>query len=218
MTPTFSQFRETMLSVLYQEQVHEGRDDILSFLKLATEYDLNYKPGWLDELQRELREEGLIRGPSNGRGDEMAYGRLSGAGLRYIEDLHGTLKGVPTMVSKPAYDDLLIAVENNVSPQPDAPRIDSDKWTGSKLVLTDAKVIREVRSQSRTLRDRIYETRFESNSDSHDLKSLADALVSICEMAEPDLMILDRILSHPKFQMTAMLIAAVATIRGAVGL
>lgn len=218
MSSTYSQFRETLLSILYQEQVHEGRDDILSFPELVDEYNLDFQPGWLDELQSELREEGLLRGPSNGRGDEMAYGKLSGAGLRYIEDKYGTLKGVPTMVSKPAYDDLLVAVEEPDTRDGSTPKFDSEKWTGGKLVLTDAKVIREVRSQAAILRDRIYETRFESNSDSHDLKSLADALVSISQMAEPDLMILDRILSHPKFQMTAMLIAAVATIRGAAGI
>tara|TARA_B100000378_G_scaffold37238_1_gene28032 strand:+ start:800 stop:1456 length:657 start_codon:yes stop_codon:yes gene_type:complete len=217
-TSTYSQFRETLLSVLYQEQVHEGRDDILSFPELVAEYGLEFQPGWLDELQRDLREEGLIRGPSNGQGDDMAYGKLSGAGLRYIEGKHGTLKGVPTMVSKPAYDDLLVAVEDSDIPVDTPPKIDSEQWTGGKLVLTDARVIHEVRSQAVVLRDRIYETRFESNSDSHDLKSLADALVSISQMAEPDLKILDRILSHPKFKMTAMLVAAVATIRGAAGI
>ena len=96
--------------------------------------------------------------------------------------------------------------------------VDSADWTGARLVLTDVRVLEEVRSQACALRERIYETRFQSNSDSQDLKSLSDALVAICEMTEPDLSILDRILRHPKFKISATLIAAVAAIRGAIGI
>jgi hypothetical protein len=220
--PTYSQFREQMMSALYQEQVHEDIDGDFSFVNLADEYGLDWREGWLEELQKELRDEGLLRGPTNGFGDEMARGKLSGAGLRYIENTYGTLDGVPTLVSKPAYDELLVPVESEVDSEqaenPVSPAVSTDAWTGGRLVLTDERVLREVRSQANALRERIYETHFQSNSDSHDLKSLADALVSICNMAEPDLTILDRILRHPKFQITAALIAAVATIRGAVGI
>jgi hypothetical protein len=96
--------------------------------------------------------------------------------------------------------------------------IDSDGWTGAKLVLTDAKIIRRIRVQANELRDLIHSTRFESNSDSQDLKALADALVAVCSMAEPELGIIERITAHPKFRYTAALTAAVATIRGALGI
>ncbi|GAA0481713.1 hypothetical protein GCM10009096_24900 [Parasphingorhabdus litoris] len=95
---------------------------------------------------------------------------------------------------------------------------DSSMWTGRKIFLADAAVIREIKDGAKRLRELIYETRFESNSDSQDLKNLSDALVAVCEMTEPDVSIIDRILSHPKFNLTTALVAAVATIRGALGI
>ena len=96
-------------------------------------------------------------------------------------------------------------------------RVDATAWTGKKLILTDERAIIEVRQLSSELRERIYQTRFESNSDSQDLKSLADALVSVCAMAEPDLSPMERILAHPKFKLYATLTAGIAAIRGAIG-
>ncbi|MEO9657206.1 hypothetical protein [Qipengyuania citrea] len=107
---------------------------------------------------------------------------------------------------------------SDTKPLQDKNVVDSSAWTGRKLVLTDEKIIRQLQKEAKVLRDRIYATRFESNSDSQDLKSLADALVAISDMAEPDLSIIDRILAHPKFRYSAALMAAVATIRGALGI
>ena len=238
MAGTFTNFREEMLRALYQEQVHEGQDDMLSFGKLAEEYGLEWRSGWLDELQSDLRMEGLIRGPSNGVGDDMAMGKLNGAGLRYIEDKYGDLNGVPTLISKPAYDDLLVVEETSEARPPGISpssavhahtateptvtahpaTVDSRAWTGKRLVLTDEAVLRDLRAKAIELREKVHSIRFESNSDSNDVKGLCDALVAITEMAEPDLTIIERILMHPKFQASAVLMAAVATVRGALGI
>jgi hypothetical protein len=101
---------------------------------------------------------------------------------------------------------------------PSPAQVDSRKWTGGRLVLTDEIVIARVRDLAGQLRDKVHQTSFEKNSDSHDLKSLADALVSVVAMTEPELTIIERILNHPKFKLSATLIAAVATIRGALGI
>jgi hypothetical protein len=95
---------------------------------------------------------------------------------------------------------------------------DSTKWTGKQLKLVDTKVIADVRSAAEQVKVAFYAMRFESNSDSQNLKSLADALVAICSMAEPEVTIIDRILASPKFQAYAGLVTLVATIRGASGI
>ncbi|MCA1661306.1 MAG: hypothetical protein LC648_03745, partial [Novosphingobium sp.] len=95
---------------------------------------------------------------------------------------------------------------------------DSSSWIGQRYVLTDASVIYELKARAHDLRDIVYATKFTSNSDSQDLKKLCDALVDICEMAEPELSIIDRILRHPKFCYSVALMGAVATIRGALGI
>ncbi len=107
---TYSRLREELLMALYQEQSDEGANEIVSFKKLVDEYDLDWKPGWLIEAQKDLREEGLVNGPSNGSNDDMAVGRLTGQGLRYIEEKYGTLKGVGTLLVKKDLDDLVIPV------------------------------------------------------------------------------------------------------------
>jgi hypothetical protein len=94
----------------------------------------------------------------------------------------------------------------------------SSKWTGSRLILVDSEVIARVKVMANELHQRVHSMRFESNSDSFDLKALADAFVSICEMAEPEITIMDRILASPKFKAYAGLFAFVATIRGAIGI
>lgn len=96
--------------------------------------------------------------------------------------------------------------------------IDSTRWTGTKLVLTDENALRQIRRLSVDLRDKVHSMRIESNSDSQDLKGLTEALVSVCGMAVPELSIIERILAHPKFMTSAKLVAAVATIRGALGI
>lgn len=95
---------------------------------------------------------------------------------------------------------------------------ESALWTGKQYILVDVKVIAEVRRAARQLHDAVHSMHFESNADSMDLKGLVDALISICEMAEPEVSIIDRILSSPKFKAYSTLIAIIATVRGAAGI
>ncbi len=94
----------------------------------------------------------------------------------------------------------------------------SSNWTGAQFALVDAKVIAEVRATAGKLHEAVHSLHFVSNSDSQNLKGLADALVAVCSMAEPELTIIDRILASPKFKAYAGLFALVATIRGALGI
>ena len=111
---------------------------------------------------------------------------------------------------------------NEVEPRSDGSvmplSVDARSWTGRRLVLTDEAIIRDIRTKAEALRAKVYATTFTSNSDSQDLKRLCDALVSVSEMAEPDMSIIDRILRHPKFRHYEALFVAVATIRGALGI
>jgi hypothetical protein len=96
--------------------------------------------------------------------------------------------------------------------------VDSSAWTGKQFKLVDAKIIAEVKKSAEQLRDVVHATRFESNSDSQNLKCLADALVAVCSMAEPEVTIIERILASPKFQAYAGLATLIATIRGVLGI
>jgi hypothetical protein len=104
------------------------------------------------------------------------------------------------------------------SPRVSATLVSSSRWTGTQYVLVDAEIVNKIKELAGALRVRINETSFSSNSDSHDLKVLADALVGICSMAEPDVSIIDKILANPKFKAYARLMGIIATIRGAIGI
>ena len=95
--------------------MHERVDDLISFKDLADDYDIEWRDGWLLDLQKTLISEGFLRGPSNSMNDDMAIGRLIGRGLQYIEDKHGTLDGVPTMILKRGQEELLISPEQEIA-------------------------------------------------------------------------------------------------------
>jgi hypothetical protein len=95
---------------------------------------------------------------------------------------------------------------------------ESSKWTGTQHILVDAQVLSQVRENAKSLRSAVYSIRFESNSESADVKGLADALVHVCDMATPEVGIIDRILASPKFKTYAALMTIIATIRGALGI
>jgi hypothetical protein len=111
-----------MLCALYQEQMHEGVDELISFRDLADAYDIEWREGWLLDLQKTLIREGFLSGPSNGMSDDMAIGKLIGRGLKYIEDTHGTLDGVPTMILKKDHEEMLV-VQESPSTRPFDPEI-----------------------------------------------------------------------------------------------
>lgn len=113
------------------------------------------------------------------------------------------------------------AISQTSSSEPEIrfhPAVESSKWTGTQFLLVDAKVIAEVREGAQTLRAAVYSLHLTSNSDTEDLQRLADALVAICMMTEPDSTIIDRITASPKFRAAAGLIGLVAAIRGAIGI
>jgi hypothetical protein len=95
--------------------------------------------------------------------------------------------------------------------------IDSKEWTGGQFVLIDPVVITQVKTRAVELREAVYAMRFESNSESQNLKGLVDALVAVCNMAEPEVTVIERILASPKFKTYAALFGIVAMIRGAIG-
>ena len=102
--------------------------------------------------------------------------------------------------------------------QPHASIRDSSLWTGTQWVLVDAKVIAKVKKSSALLRKTVYDLRIENNAEKANLVGLVDALVAICEMAEPEVSVIDRILASPKFKKYVALVAMIATIRGAIGI
>lgn len=129
---SFKQFREDMVCALYQEQIHKGVDDLISFQQLASEHGIDWRSGWLLDLQKSLIGEGFLRGPQNSQNDEMAIGKLLGYGLEYVEDKYGTLDGVPTMIAK--RDDQLVEVDAEANALFDSKVFDSSVFdTGENI-------------------------------------------------------------------------------------
>lgn len=238
---SYTSLREDILMALYQEQSDNGINEIKVFSSLAEEYELEYNSGWLIEIQNDLRSEGLISGPSNGSNDDMAARKLTGQGLAYVEEKYGSEGTVPTLLVRADQADLLIGIE------PDPKRItlsasppsagthpiyttvegndislssqlyESTAWTGKQFLLISSEVIDRIKLNAEVLRQQVYELHIPSNSESANIKALADALCAICSMAEPEISIIDHILASPKFKTYTSLAGVVATIRGAIG-
>jgi hypothetical protein len=124
----------------------------------------------------------------------------------------------PTASTTPTFSQSRAGIDFAEPAGPITQVIDSAAWTGTQFVLIDAHKIAEVRRAANELRDAVRLIHFESNSDSVNLHCLVEALVSICEMAEPEGTIVDRILASPKFKTYASLAGIIATIRGAFGI
>jgi hypothetical protein len=99
----YSQFEDAILAALYQEQMHFDQSDFISFKAIVEKYGLEAKSGWLLNAQKSLMDRGLIAGPRNSSNDEMAIGKINGAGLRQIEEEYATHDGVG-MIIEPASD------------------------------------------------------------------------------------------------------------------
>lgn len=95
---------------------------------------------------------------------------------------------------------------------------DSLSWTGSKLTYVDLAVLSKIRETARQLQIATRMANFKSQSDKEDIQGLCDALLGLCEMAEPEVDLIDKITSHPKFKHYAAFFVLLATIRGALGL
>jgi hypothetical protein len=254
---SYTDLRNKILIALYQEQVMFGERDIVFLLNVAKKYGLNWQDGWLLAAQQDLFAEGLITGPGGARNDQMAGGKITGAGMRQIESQYGSKDGVsiileptggvslheliahdlstappevgqptlqvfqhvePTASTTPTFPQPRESIDYALPAGAAAQKIDSATWTGTQLVLVDAKIIAKVREGAAELRRVVYTLRIENNAESANLKGLVDALVAICEMAEPEVSVIDRIIASPKFKAYAALMTIIATIRGATGL
>jgi hypothetical protein len=95
---------------------------------------------------------------------------------------------------------------------------DSENWTGARMISISAKAWHNVKTAAFELQTKAQSTNFHSEFDKQDIQELANALVAICLMANPELPLIDKITSHPKFQTYTALFVFVATIRGALGI
>ena len=193
---SYSQLREDMLLALYESARNDPDSEFWSFKDLAQIYDIEWQPGWLLELQQELRDEGLIRGPSNGQNDDMAMGRLSGAGLRLVEREHGTLDGIPTLIAR--RDELLVSVPlsidgaaseataDEVSLTYHPPRsIDSSSWTGlPKQGVLTAQATEKLKVALRIVDDAVAGANC-SNEERAQARAYALAIHALADAPEP---------------------------------
>lgn len=220
----YTQFAAKVLEALYMETEGDLSKRV-AFRTMLQKYGIYpEKEFWLSTIQNEWAANRFAQIIDAGTINETAA--ILSAGVREAEaKMTGNLKPVSGENAKTEIEPPIAGVEEGFSSGEltstsfdDPKSFDSAMWTGPRLTLTDEKVVQRIKVLSSELRDRIYSTRFENNADSQDLKGLADALVGVCSMAEPELSIIARILSHPKFQISAALVGAVATIRGALGI
>jgi len=195
-----------MLMALYESARAHPETEMWSFKDVAAIYGINWQHGWLIELQRELREEGLIRGPSNGQNDDMAIGKLSGAGLRQIESEYEELDGVPTLIERAEDRSSPLQISDAVSAStadevtltyhPPA-GVDSSRWTGIEQRLArDPSAVRHIQSQIMEL-DRSIETLGLSNHERAKVKAITEALSKLVESPEPEWKVIVDLLRSP---------------------
>jgi hypothetical protein len=108
----------------------------------------------------------------------------------------------------------LVSVAGEASSEP----ISSTAWTGSGLIYVDRAVLEEIRRTARKLQVASSQVNYQSIEDKDDITGLTEALVGLCNMAQPDVTIIDQITSHPKFKHYTALLVLIATIRGAFGI
>jgi|GEM_PF-5851675 len=193
---TFSSFREDMLAALYQEQVDEELDRPVNLGQLAEDYGIDWKPGWLLEIQKDLMGEGLLRGANNAFSDNMANGILTARGLKYVEGKYGSKDGVGVLAVKVRDEESLLPVVDRpvagTAPQSTSSSsftsfsssdvqqvIDSTDWTGlSKKV--SAADLKEIKVRVVALKNSIIQSDTDDQTKLNAL-SRADAIVSLLE-------------------------------------
>lgn len=110
--------------------------------------------------------------------------------------------------------DAFVEVEPSIEPV----RVDAESWTGTRLIYVDSGQWKSIRIVARQIQTASRDINYESEEDQRDVQGLADALVALCEMAEPDVGLIERLLSHPKFRISAVIVSGIATLRGALGI
>ncbi len=91
---SFTQFEEQILIGLYQEHVLFGIDENVLFRTLIAKYGLESKPGWPCSAFKDLVDRGVVSGPKNASNDDMAFAKITGRGMRQIEEKYGAKDGV----------------------------------------------------------------------------------------------------------------------------
>lgn len=239
---TYTSFEEKLLVGAYQITEDLGID-VVSVREVIDRYDLQPKQNWIMRALIGFEKTGLSKGYLT-LGESLDQDiRLTSQGVKEAERLKNDENvWVPTQEEKRAIDEALgvsypqqeaSIMADQLAPvqaigttekeprlplNPNSQEIESDKWTGKQHILIDAKAISQVKDLASKLHVEIHNMHFTSNSDSHNLKGLADALVAVCSMAEPEITILDRILASPKFKAYAGIAALIATIRGVLGI
>ncbi|WP_452654082.1 hypothetical protein [Sphingomonas bisphenolicum] len=208
MEASYTQFRENILMALYEEERLEGNGDVILFRKLVDEFGLEWRPGWLIEVQKDLLADGLITGPSNARNDDMAIGKLSGRGLRHVEEEYGAIGGVPTLLTKPEHDDLVIQVEEAAPVDRERQTVSSSSWTGIEARLATSPAIIEQISIKIVEIDRLIDATGLTNAERQKAKAITSALQNLILSPEPEWQVIVQLLNSPN--LTAVLnVAAV---------
>ena len=95
---TFTQFEEQILIALYQEHVLFDVDEVVLFRKIVEKYGLEAKPGWLFSAFKDLIDRGMATGPKNALNDDMAIAKITGRGMRHIEERYSAKDGIALML------------------------------------------------------------------------------------------------------------------------
>jgi hypothetical protein len=121
-------------------------------------------------------------------------------------------------ISRDGFYQSVIGPEGIVPVYDEPATADSSDWTGGKLIYIDHRVLSKIRTTAAELRAVARTTNFRSQADKEDVEGLCDALVGLCEMAEPDISLIQQVTSHPKFKAYTAFFVFLATIRGALGI
>lgn len=194
---------------------------MVSFLRLVRETSFDKHEGGLATYSRSELNSIYLRAFGSMADSPEVFDLLAYNGLLDAESKHnGFLNGffvTDLGIEFLRRPDQFVVEEGEVTRRATT-KVDATSWTGKQLILTDEQVISDLRIKVSELRDKVHSMRIESNSDSQDLKGLVEALVSLSDMAAPDLGVIERILAHPKFKIYAALAGGIATIRGMLGI
>ncbi len=222
---TFSDLEEKLLMALYQEQADGGQSEVIFFHDLAEKYELERKPGWLLSAQKDLISQGLIVGPGSSQNDEMAGGKITGAGMRKIEEKYGDKDGVGQILAPLAKESAFIEAEDGSPMSKEdgayilaesatenssniARVISSADWTGISIRLqSDPAVVSMIASHIGEI-DNLVERTGLTNTERQKAKAITDSLRLLVASPEPEWKAIATLLTSP----TLTAILNVATI------
>jgi hypothetical protein len=80
----FNTFEDRFLLALYRER--QSSEGVVSLGRAARDASLTYEPGWLLRALESLTGKGFVSGTPNLRYEDMSIGRITSAGMQYVED------------------------------------------------------------------------------------------------------------------------------------